>query len=114
MATPPQFVLVIAVGFEPGEADQVAVGERRQAGKEEGPCGETELAAFQQLACEGSPAILGQLLRAQTFIGQVGGGLDWLAGDGSYLELPVPQYVAQQQREADDDGCQQRVKQDFQ
>ncbi len=85
MSAPAQFALVLAVGFEPRDADQIARGQVGQAGEIKGPQGQPEFAALEQFAGQFRPAVPRQLVGAHIFIVDVRRRLDGFADGGGGL-----------------------------
>ena len=80
MSPPLQFPLVIAIGFEPREADEIALSQMCQAREIKGAKGEPQFTTAQKLARQRGPAVFGQLVSAHILVRQIRRGLHRLRG----------------------------------
>jgi hypothetical protein len=81
MGPAPQLTLILVIGFEPRESDEVTLPEMGQAGQIERAQGETQFAAAEQLVGESNPTLVGQFVGADIFVRQVGSGREGFGDD---------------------------------
>src|SRR6185295_14857012 len=76
-----QFLLIVAIGLEFGQTNELPGSQVSQSCEIEWPQREPEFAPFQQFTAEPRPAVLWQLVSAQVFVGKIG---HWLDGFGRH------------------------------